>query len=244
MKVPGLTQEEIYILSRNIGTSDKGLNNTSTPLEVNKILKKAFKNGTSEDDLAKIIGLEATTMFYRHNYIFDNLISKLHKKVIYGRSDMKKEREKKGYITFQLANELSRIDEKFQLRVYEFISSNHIHGWNDVKSIRELLEINKYKNIDKIFNEILERKGLDDHFRVGDKLDLMTLNKNLFKRTQDERDDIFLKIVKKVFDEEINTASLGYRFYEIVFEDKQVKISQKDLDSKKTEILEKIKTHK
>ena len=45
-------------------------------------------------------------------------------------------------------------------------------------------------------------------------------------------------------DEEINTASLGYRFYEIVFEDKQVKISQKDLDSKKTEILEKIKTHK
>ena len=36
---------------------------------------------------------------------------------------MKKER-KKGYITFQLANELSRIDEKFQLRVYEFISSN------------------------------------------------------------------------------------------------------------------------
>ena len=74
MKVPGLTQEEIYILSRNIGTSDKGLNNTSTPLEVNKILKKAFKNGTSEDDLAKIIGLEATTMFYRHNYIFDNLI--------------------------------------------------------------------------------------------------------------------------------------------------------------------------
>ena len=44
-----------------------------------------------------------------------------------------------------------------------------------------------------------------------------------------------------MFDEEINTASLGYRFYEIVFEDKQVKISQKDLDSKKTEILEKLK---
>ena len=57
MKVPGLTQEEIYTLTRNIGTLDKGLNNTSTPLEVNKILKKAFKNGTSEDDLPKIIRL-------------------------------------------------------------------------------------------------------------------------------------------------------------------------------------------
>ena len=101
-------------------------------------------------------------MFYRHNYIFDNLISKLHKKVIYGKSEMKKEREKKGYITFQLANELSRIDENFSFGCMG-VSLNHIHGWNDVKSIRELLEINKYKNIDKIFNEILERKGLDDH---------------------------------------------------------------------------------
>ena len=76
------------------------------------------------------------------------------------------------------------------------LSLNHIHGWNDVKSIRELLEINN-KIIDKIFNEILERKGLDDHLGLGDKLDLLTLNKNLFKRTQDERDDIFLKIVGK-----------------------------------------------
>ena len=71
---------------------------------------------------------------------------------------MKKEREKKGYITFQLANELSRIDEKFQLRVYEFISSNHIHGWNDVKSIRELLEINKYKNSTKYSTKFWNEK--------------------------------------------------------------------------------------
>ena len=61
----------------------------------------------------------------------------------------------------------------------------------------------------------------------GRQINLLTLNKNLFKRTQDERDDIFLKIVRKVFDKEINTASLGYRFYEIVFEDKQVKIVKK-----------------
>ena len=71
---------------------------------------------------------------------------KLHKKVIYGSSEMKKDREKEGYITFQVANELSRIKENFQLEVYEFITKNHIHGWQDVKSIKELLVINDYKN--------------------------------------------------------------------------------------------------
>ena len=100
MKIPGLTQEEIFTLSRNIGNQDKGFKAKSTPLEINNLLKKAIDNGTSEDNLAKILGLEATTMFYRHSYIFEHLILKLHKKVIYGSSDMKKDREKKRKIHF------------------------------------------------------------------------------------------------------------------------------------------------
>ena len=148
---------------------------------------------------------------------------------------MKKDREKEGYITFQVANELSRIKENFQLEVYEFITKNHIHGWQDVKSIKELLVINDYKNSKKIYEEILQRKGLDKHFRVGDKLDLNSLNKKLFKESQQDRDKVFFKLVSKIFDSQIESASLGYRFYEIVFKEEQIKISQKILEENKKE---------
>ena len=46
--------------------------------------------------------------------------------------------------------------------------------------------------IPKIYEEILQRKGLDKHFRVGDKLDLNSLNKKLFKESQQDRDKVFL----------------------------------------------------
>ena len=244
MQIPGLTQEEIFTLSRNIGNQDKGFKAKSTPYEVNKLLKKAIDKGTTEENLAKILGLEATTMFYRHSYIFEHLISKLHKKVIYGSSEMKKDREKEGYITFQVANELSRIKENFQLEVYEFITKNHIHGWQDVKSIKELLVINNYKNSKAIFEEILQRKGLDKHFRVGDKLDLNSLNKKLFKASQQDRDKVFFKLATKIYGNKIHSASLGYRFYEIVFKEEQIKISQKILDENKKRILEEIEQYK
>ena len=73
MQIPGLTQEEIFTLSRNIGNQDKGFKAKSTPFEINKLLKKAIDNGTTEENLAKILGLEATTMFYRHSYISNTL---------------------------------------------------------------------------------------------------------------------------------------------------------------------------
>ena len=39
MQIPGLTQEEIFTHSRNIGNQDKGFKAKSTPYEVNKLLK-------------------------------------------------------------------------------------------------------------------------------------------------------------------------------------------------------------
>lgn len=241
MKIPGLTQEEIFILSRNIGNQDTGHKAQNKPVEVSRLIDKALASGVSEDDLAKLLNLEATTMFYRHKYIFDNLIKELHEKVIYGSSDLKKDRKKEGYITFQLANELSRIKKEFQPKVYDFVIKNHIKGWNDVKSIKELLEINNYKNIENVLNTIIERKGLDNKFRVGDQLDLFILNENLFRKSQLERDEIFLKICEEIFLDKVLKVTLGYKFYEIVFENNKISIGQNEINEYKQKVIKKIK---
>ncbi len=241
MKNSGLTQDEIFILSRNIGNQDSGHKAQNKPVEVARLLDKALTSGISEDDLAKLLNLEATTMFYRHKYIFDNLIKELHEKVIYGSSELKKDREKEGYITFQLANELSRIKKEFQQKVYDFIIEKHIKGWHDVKSIKELLEINDYQNFEDVLNTIVERKGLDNKFRVGDQLDLINLNKKLFKKTQAERDEIFFKICESVFEDELHNVTLGYKFYEIVFKNNKISIGQNEIKSKKEKLVQEIK---
>jgi len=241
MQISGLTQDELFILSRNIGNQDSGHKAQNKPVEVAKLLDKALTSGISEDDLAKLLNLEATTMFYRHKYIFNNLIKELHDKVIYGSSDFKKNREKEGYITFQQANELSRIKKEFQKKVYDFIIEKHIKGWNDIKSIKELLEINGYKNFEDVLNRIIERKGLDNKFRVGNQLDLMNLNKKLFKKTQAERDKIFFKICESVFSDKLHNVTLGYKFYEIVFKNNKISIGQNEIDSNKKILIQKIK---
>ena len=94
MKNSGLTQDEIFILSRNIGNQDSGHKAQNKPVEVARLLDKALTSGISEDDLAKLLNLEATTMFYRHKYIFDNLIKELLEKVIYGSSELKKDEKR------------------------------------------------------------------------------------------------------------------------------------------------------
>ena len=241
MKIPGLTQEEIFILSRNIGNQDTGHKAQNKPVEVSRLIDKALASGITEDDLAKLLNLEATTMFYRHKYIFDNLIKELHEKVIYGSSDLKKDREKEGYITFQLAHELSRIKKEFQLKVYDFVTKNHIKGWNDVKSIKELLEINNYQNIENVLNTIIERKGLDNKFRVGDQLDLFSLNENLFRKSQLERDEIFIKICEDIFLDKVLKVTLGYKFYEIVFDKNKISIGQNEINESKKKVIIKIK---
>jgi hypothetical protein len=244
MKLKGLTQEEIFILTRNIGNQDTGIKSTHKPFAISELLNKAIDSGNSEEEIAKVLNLESTTMFYRHKYIFTNLIANLHEKVIYGSSELKKERVKEGYITFQVANELSRVKADFQLRVYEFISKNNIHGWNDTKSIRELLEINQYKNLENVFEELIKRKGLDKRFRIGDKVDLSILNEKLIQLKQIERDKKFLKICTNIFHDEIYSVSLGYVFYEIVFKNEKIKLGQKQINENKKQLLEHIKNLK
>ena len=244
MKLKGLTQEEIFILTRNIGNQDTGIKATHKPFIISELLDKAVDSGNSEEEIAKVLNLESTTMFYRHKYIFRNLIADLHEKVIYGSSELKKERVKEGYITFQVANELSRIKADFQLKIYKFISENNIHGWNDTKSIRELLEINQYKNLENVLEEIIKRKGLDKRFRIGDRVDLSILNEKLIKLTQIERDKKFLKICSDIFQDEIYSVSLGYVFYEIVFKKEKIKLGQEQISENKKQILESIKNLK
>ena len=66
----------------------------------------------------------------------------------------------------------------------------------------------------------------------------------MFKESQQDRDKVFFKLVSKIFDSQIESASLGYRFYEIVFKEEQIKISQKILEENKKRILEEIEQYK
>ena len=245
MKIKGLTNEETFILSRNIGNQDSGFKATDKPKKVAYIINKALKAGSTDEEIAKIIGINATTMIYRHIYIFENLHKDLQSLVIYGSSLDKKDRESKGYITFQVANELSRIKEEYQKQVHKFITENKIYGWNDTKSIRELLEINDYKDIEKIFKTMLERRGADNHHRIGDELNLEDLNKKIFKLGQNERDKVFKKIAVKAYSEDkIKKASLGYRYYEIVFEKSSISLSLSEVDKRKEKLIEGLKKYK
>ena len=71
MTLKGITQKEIFILDRNIGNKDSGFSAENTFQEVVKVLKKAIELGNTLEDLALHLNLQATTMLYRHIYIFD-----------------------------------------------------------------------------------------------------------------------------------------------------------------------------
>lgn len=243
MALKGITQKEVFVLDRNIGNQDSGFSAQNTFEEVIKALTKAVDKGNTLDDIALHLNLEATTMLYRHIYIRDNLDDKLHKFVRYGSSEEYKNDKKGIFIGFQMANELSRVPKNEQNRVYKFIVKNKLKGWNEIKSVRELLERTNL-NINEIFEKVLSESGKSDKsYSHTIPINLEDDSPKLFKMDQDSKNKIAMKLVKKHLKEPVLEVNLAYTILEIVT-NKRLKLSTSDLIILNEKITEEIKGYK
>jgi len=243
LALKGITQKEVFVLDRNIGNQDSGFSAQNTFEEVIKALTKAVDKGNTLDDIALHLNLEATTMLYRHIYIRDNLDDKLHKFVRYGSSEEYKNDKKGIFIGFQMANELSRVPKNEQNRVYKFIVKNKLKGWNEIKSVRELLERTNL-NINEIFEKVLSESGKSDKsYSHTIPINLEDDSPKLFKMDQDSKNKIAMKLVKKHLKEPVLEVNLAYTILEIVT-NKRLKLSTSDLIILNEKITEEIKGYK
>lgn len=243
MGLKGITQKEVFVLDRNIGNQDSGFSAQNTFEEVIKALTKAVDKGNTLDDIALHLNLEATTMLYRHIYIRDNLDDKLHKFVRYGSSEEYKNDKKGIFIGFQMANELSRVPKNEQNRVYKFIVKNKLKGWNEIKSVRELLERTNL-NINEIFEKVLSESGKSDKsYSHTIPINLEDDSPKLFKMDQHSKNKIAMKLVKKHLKEPVLKVNLAYTILEIVT-NKRLKLSTSDLIILNEKITEEIKGYK
>ncbi|MAV28748.1 MAG: hypothetical protein CMF43_02975 [Legionellales bacterium] len=243
MALKGITQKEVFVLDRNIGNQDSGFSAQNTYEEVVKVLTKAVEKENTLEDIALYLNLEATTMLYRHIYIRDNLDIKLHKFVRYGSSEEYKNDKKGIFIGFQMANELSRVPKKEQNRVYKFIVKNKLKGWNEIKSVRELLERTNL-DINEIFEKVLSESGKSDKsYSHTIPINLEEDSPKLFKMDQDSKNKIAMKLVMKHLKEPVIEVNLAYTILEIVT-NKRIKLSTLDLINLNEKILEEIKEYK
>ena len=203
-------------MDRNIGNQDSGFSCTKTFQEVAKVLVKAIEKGNTLEDIALHLNLEATTMLYRHIYIFDHLDNKLHKYIRYGSSEDYKNDKKGIFVGFQMANELSRVPKNLQNKVYKFIVTNKLKGWNEIKSVRELLDRTDLK-IDKIFEKVLEESGKSNtSYSHVMQINLEEDSPVLFQMNQDSKNKIAMKLVKKHLKIPIKEINLAYTLLEIL----------------------------
>ena len=243
MALKGITQKEVFVLDRNIGNQDSGFSAQNTYEEVVKVLTKAVEKENTLEDIALYLNLEATTMLYRHIYIRDNLDIKLHKFVRYGSSEEYKNDKKGIFIGFQMANELSRVPKKEQNRVYKFIVKNKLKGWNEIKSVRELLGRTNL-DINEIFEKVLSESGKSDKsYSHTIPINLEEDSPKLFKMDQDSKNKIAMKLVMKHLKEPLVEVNLAYTILEIVT-NKRIKLSTLDLINLNEKILEEIKEYK
>lgn len=243
MSLKGITEREVFVLDRNIGNQDSGFSAQNTYEEVVKALTKAINNGNTLEDIALHLNLESTTMLYRHIYIRDNLDITLHKFVRYGSSEEYKNDKKGIFIGFQMANELSRVPKNQQNRVYKFIVKNKLKGWNEIKSVRELLERTNL-NINEIFEKVLSESGKSDKsYSHTIPINLEDDSPKLFKMDQDSKNKIAMKLVKKHLKEPVLEVNLAYTILEIVT-NKRLKLSTSDLMILNEKILKEIKEYK
>ena len=115
MSLKGISQDEIFILDRNIGNQDSGFSAQNSYQDVVKVLIKAIKEGNTLEEIAINLNLQSTTMLYRHVFHFENLDAK-YKFIRYGSSEEYKNDKKGIYIGFQMANELARIQKNNNLK--------------------------------------------------------------------------------------------------------------------------------
>ena len=239
MSLKGLTQNELYKLKRSIGVSNLNKKAEIYPYEANKILLKAIEKGNSRRDISDYLNLTSSTMIGRTIALFNDLHPTLHKKVIYG---SRRERLiKDNFIGFQQAVELSKLDYKMQIKLYELVLKER-YSWGEILSIKQLLQ-RSGKSFEEIIKEMNDRKGRTETLHLIDNIVLKDTSPKIYSKKQNERNSIFFKLMSENLDEKIQDAYLGSSTYKIIFSNKKFKPKSSDLRKLKQQIIKILEAH-
>tara|TARA_B100002051_G_C16701385_1_gene621202 strand:+ start:552 stop:1316 length:765 start_codon:yes stop_codon:yes gene_type:complete len=252
-KIKGLSNSDLLNLERSIGNQRSGFKPKLKPNEVNSLINKAVSAGADLHDIAKFlhekdcVKTEASgyTMVRRTQSIFKNLDSSIHKRVAYTGSTSKNIERDSNSIGFQVAYELSRFDKQLQNKVLDFIIKYKI-PWGNVKDIKQLVEIGN-KTIEEIFEDIRTKRGDSEYLTVSSNIVLSELSEKIYSiKNQEERNKIFIKILKKsnIEKKQLSDFHLGSRSFFIKFNSKRKKLSEEKLGLLVGEIIENINNHK
>jgi len=148
---------------------------------------------------------------------------------------------KNNFIGFQQAVELSKLDQKMQIRLYELVLKER-YSWGEILSIKQLLK-RSGKSLEEIIKDMNERKGKTETLHLVENISLKDTSPDIFSKNQNDRDKIFLKLVSENLDEKIKEAYLGSSTYKIVFARKNYKPKSAELRKLKQQILQILESH-
>lgn len=229
----GLTDKELFDLSRSIGNNKSGYNPLLKPAEVAKLLGKAKENGASTKEIAIFLKEKSNiktiasgqTMVTRTINLFKRLEPSLHDYVVY-KTFSSVDKDSNSAISFQSAVELTRFKREDQ-KIFETIVKNNFSK-EDIKTLLHL--VTKANNsVTEAAEEIQKNKGNSDYQTIVQEINLENLNKKLYSFKQEERNKAFSFILSNVLNFKIKEIHLGIFTYSFTLSQKNKVVPQLEL---------------
>lgn len=230
----GLTDKELFDLSRSIGNNKSGYNPLLKPAEVAKLLGKAKENGASTKEIAIFLKEKSNiktiasgqTMVTRTINLFKRLEPSLHDYVVY-KTFSSVDKDSNSAISFQSAVELTRFKREDQKKIFETIVKNNFSK-EDIKTLLHL--VTKANNsVTEAAEEIQKNKGNSDYQTIVQEINLENLNKKLYSFKQEERNKAFSFILSNVLNFKIKEIHLGIFTYSFTLSQKNKVVPQLEL---------------
>ena len=244
----GLTEKELFDLSRSIGNNKSGYNPLLKPIEVAKLLEKTKNNGSSTKDIAIFLQKKSNiktiasgqTMVTRTINLFKKLEPTLHEYVVY-KTFSSEDRGSTASISFQSAVELTRFKREDQKNIFDTIVKNNLSK----EDIKTLLHLVTKANISVVeaTEEIQKNKGKSNYQTVVQEINLEHLNKKLYTSTQKQRNNIFSVILSNILNYKFKDLHLGVFTYSFTLSQENKVIPQLELQKIIEELNKEIINH-
>lgn len=244
----GLTDKELFDLSRSIGNNKSGYNPLLKPAEVAKLLVKAKDNGASTKEIAIFLKEKSNiktiasgqTMVTRTINLFKRLEPSLHEYVVY-KTFSSVDKDSNSAISFQSAVELTRFKREDQKKIFETIVENSFSK-EDIKTLLHLVTKADI-SITKAAEEIQKNKGNSNYQTIVEEINLENMNPKLYSLKQQERDDAFSIILSNVLNFKFREIHLGIFTYSFTLSQENKVIPQLEIKKIIEEINKEIINH-
>jgi hypothetical protein len=230
----GLTDKELFDLSRSIGNNKSGYNPLLKPMEVAKLLGKAKDNGASTKEIAIFLKEKSNiktiasgqTMVTRTINLFKRLDPSLHEHVVY-KTFSSVDKDSNSAISFQSAVELTRFKREDQKKIFETIVENSFSK-EDIKTLLHLVTKANISII-KAADEIQKNKGNSNYQTIVQEINLENMNTKLYSLKQQERDSAFSIILSNVLNFKFKEIHLGIFTYSFTLSQENKVIPQLEI---------------